>query len=60
MVLYQHQFLFNIKWYFMIIMNTDFIEIEKKTSQALVQHLHQNTDENDDIIGVEVNFTGTN
>lgn len=44
----------------MIIMNTDFIEIEKKTSQALVQHLHQNTDENDDIIGVEVNFTGTN
>ena len=32
----------------------------KRTSQDLVQHLHKNTDENDDIVGVEVNFTGAN
>lgn len=35
MVLYQHQFLFNIRWYFMIIMNADFIEIEKELVKAL-------------------------
>jgi hypothetical protein len=35
MVLYQHQFLFNIQWYFMITMNADFVEIEKELVKTL-------------------------